>query len=330
MAHGPRVPGRRKLRTYLRVLLPSVIAFLIVFLTVVGYISYHIIFPEVSTEGNPVDYSLLQYKEVQAPYSGGSAWFLAGNPGAPAVFLCHDYGFNRMSTVNLANSLHDQGYNLFILSLRGHTGGSSVPTSFGLLEGSDLAATIDSALVLSAVDRTRVGVWGVGLGAHAALRAALIDPRIRVLVLDSPYPSVYDFIDYHVTKRIGFQSKIFGGSVGLVSAALNMTTPLAFYEHVTPASLQGRAVLYVVGRDSPSFVDWTKQLHDETPGEKQLVLLPRSRRSVLQTPEWNAYDERVVAFVTNHLPVTVEREPSSQSPTRDRQKRVAAKQAKNR
>ena len=310
MAHAPRVPGRKKWRLYLKVIFPSLVALLVAFLVVVGYISYLIIFPEVSVEGNPAHYSLLQYKEMRVPYSGGSAWFLAGQPGAPAVFLCHDYGFNRLSAINLANTLHEQGYNLFILSFRGHDGKSSVPTSLGLLEGSDLAATIDQALASEAVDQRRLAVWGVGLGAHAALRAALADSRVRVLVLDSPYRSVYDFLDYQVTKRIGFQSRIFGGSVGLVSAAFSLQTPFSIYEELKPQGLEGRSVLYVVGRDSPTFQQWTQRLHDATPGDKQLLLLPRSRRSVLETPEWSGYDRQVTTFVTEHLPVTVERVPS--------------------
>ncbi|RPJ56082.1 MAG: hypothetical protein EHM23_24500 [Acidobacteria bacterium] len=299
---------------YFKVILPSLIALLVAFLVVVGYISYLIIFPEVSVEGNPEFYSLLQYKEMQVPYSGGAAWFLAGQAGAPAVFLCHDYGFNRLSALNLANVLHDQGYNLFILSFRGHAGKSSIPTSLGLLEGSDLAATIDQALTSEDVDRTRLGVWGVGLGAHAALRAALTDDRIRVLVLDSPYVSVYDFLDYHVTRKIGFKSKIFGGSVGVVSAAFSFKTPLSLYEELRPEGLAGRSVLYVAGRDSPTFLEWTKRLHDSTPGDKELLLLPRSRRSVLETPEWGGYDRQVVTFVKDHLPLTVERVPTIGDP----------------
>ncbi|MFB3905985.1 MAG: alpha/beta hydrolase [Acidobacteriota bacterium] len=309
MAHTPRVPGRKKWKIYFKVIFPSLVALLVAFLVVVGYISYLIIFPEVSLEENPAYYSLLQYKEISVPYSGGSAWFLAGQADAPAVFLCHDYGFNRLSTLNLANLLHEEGYNLFVVSFRGHAGKSSVPTSLGLLEGSDLAATIDQALASEAVDQTRVGVWGVGLGAHAALRAALADHRIRVLVLDSPYGSVYDFLDYQVTKRIGFKSKIFGGSVGLVSAVVSMKTPFSLYEELRPEDLEGRSVLYVAGKDSPTFLQWTQALHDATPGDKQLLLLPRSRRSFLETPEWGGYDKQVTTFVTDHLPLAVERVP---------------------
>ena len=314
MAHAPRVPGRKKWRVYFKVIFPSLVALLVAFLVVVGYVSYLIIFPEVSVEGNPTFYSLLQYKEMRVPYSGGSAWFLAGQPGAPAVFLCHDYGFNRLSTLNLANILHEQGYNLFILSFRGHAGKSSVPTSLGLLEGSDLAATIDQALASEPVDQRRLAVWGVGLGAHAALRAGLADSRIRVLVLDSPYRSVYDFLDYQVTRKIGFKSKIFDGSVGLVSAAFSLKTPFSIYEQLSPQRLDGRSVLYVVGRDSPTFVEWTKRLHDATPGDKELLLLPRSRRAVLDTPEWSGYDRQVMTFIKDHLPLTVERVPSKDNP----------------
>ncbi|HXK61122.1 MAG TPA: hypothetical protein PLP42_14635 [Acidobacteriota bacterium] len=323
----PRVPNRRRWKTYFRVLFPSLAVLIATFLTVVGYLSYQIIFPKVLAEGNPVHYSLFQYQEVPAPYSGGSAWFLPGDAGSPAVFLCHDYGFNRLSALNLAHSLHEQRYNVFVVSLRGHSSESSVPTSLGLLEGFDLAAMIDWALAAHGVDQTRVAVWGVGLGAHAALRAALIDPRIKLLVLDSPYSSVYDFLDYLVTKQIGFKSKIFGGAVGIVSAAFSLATPVAIFEKLTPASLEDRVVLYVAGEDSPAFVEWTRKLHEETPGQKDLLLLPRSRRSVLATGEWSAYDKQVTQFITHHLPISADRLPSSTSKAgAGGSRRVAARQ----
>jgi len=103
---------------------------------------------------------------------------------------------------------------------------------------------------------------------------------------------------------MGFRSRIIGGSVGLFSAAYSGRTPLALYEQISPALLRDVPILYLVGADSPLFVQWARQLHSLTTGPKDLRVLPRSRRSVLATPEWRGYDLQVVEFFEKYLPVS--------------------------
>jgi hypothetical protein len=301
--HLPRPIVKKRWRIYLRVFLPSLIAVLVVFLAIAGYISYQIIFPEVKNEGDPVRFLLRSYEQFHVPGSGSSAWLLKGTPGEPAVFLCHDYAYNRLSGLNLAGLLHEKGYSVFMLSFRGHNGENSGGTALGLLEGSDLAGAIDYALLHSGVDQKSVGVWGVGLGAHAALRAALGDPRVRVLVLDSPYPSVREFLDHQVRRRLGFRSSVFSSTVGLVAAVYSRRTPLALYEEFSPGPLRDASVLFLAGSDNLVFRDWTERLHAACTGDKEIRVLPRTRRSFLSTPEGAEYDQQVSAYFEAHLPV---------------------------
>jgi len=103
-ANVPGLKVRNRWKGYLRVLLPSAVVVGIVFLLSVGYLSYKVTFPDVAADGNPSNYALLDYRELDIPGVSGSAWFLKGDAGAPAIFLCHDYAFNRLSGVNLAGS----------------------------------------------------------------------------------------------------------------------------------------------------------------------------------------------------------------------------------
>lgn len=298
---------RKRWRTFVKIVLPSLVAILVVVLCFIGFISYQIIFPKVSAEGDPSGYFLLDFQEIALPGLDSTLWFLQGRSGAPVVFLCHDYASNRLSVLNLASVLHANGYSVGVLPSRGHGKGSSEGTALGLLEGADVAYAVDSVLSRSSVDGKRTGLWGVGLGAHAALRAALLDSRVRALSLDSPYPSVSDFVDYQVSKRLGFQNRLVGGSIGVVSAFYSGRIPLAVFEDLTPASLYEVPVLYLAGEDSPEFLEWTRQLYSATKGPKELVVLPRTRRSLLATPEWEGYDSRVAGFFNEHLPIRVKR-----------------------
>ena len=165
----------------------------------------------------------------------------------------------------------------------------------------------------------KVGVWGVGLGALAALRAASRDPRVNVLVVDSPYPSAYDLVKYQLEERIGFSNRLLLGSVGLVSALFAGSSPAQLLDRFQPSQLKTSATMYITGRDEPIFESWAQGLFETTPGYKEAISFPRSRRSILTTPEWNGYDLKVVQFFKTRLPRPIE--PESSAPAKARKRR---------
>ena len=117
---------------------------------------------------------------------------MRGAEGAPAVVFLHRYGGDRSWLFNLGIKLNEAtNFTILWPDLRGH--GLNPPvrsTSFGNREGDDLLAAIDFLHSLKGEGQkqlvgNRVGIYGVELGAYAALRAASGDSRIQVLVLDS-------------------------------------------------------------------------------------------------------------------------------------------------
>jgi pimeloyl-ACP methyl ester carboxylesterase len=120
-------------------------------------------------------------------------WLLRGVEGAPAVIFLHRYGGDRSLLLNLGMKVNEAtGCTILWPDLRGH--GLNPPvqwTSFGTRETDDVLAAIDFLRSLKAGDRQtsliadRLGVYGVELGAYAALRAANADSSIQVLALDS-------------------------------------------------------------------------------------------------------------------------------------------------
>jgi pimeloyl-ACP methyl ester carboxylesterase len=119
-------------------------------------------------------------------------WLLRGEEGAPAVVFLHRYGGDRSWVFNVGVKLHETaGFTILWVDLRGH--GMDPPvkwTAFGTREGDDVLAALDYLKALKA-DRGQalvgdhIGIYGVELGAYAALKAAPHDTRVRVLVLDS-------------------------------------------------------------------------------------------------------------------------------------------------
>jgi len=113
-------------------------------------------------------------------------WY-PGPPGAQrTIFLIHGFAEIRDAMKGRAEYLVGQGWNVVRLDMRGYGRSGGDRASFGGREGEDLRAWLD-------VVEGRLGpgvfptVWGRSMGAAIALRGAVLDARIRALILESPY-----------------------------------------------------------------------------------------------------------------------------------------------
>lgn len=113
---------------------------------------------------------------------------LGGAPKGPVVVLCHDWGSSKESLLPLAIALNEEGFTVLLFDFRGHGASAGRSSSLGLDEQRDVLGALDHVRRLERVDRARIGLYGVGMGAHAAVLAARERPVVRVLVLDGLYP----------------------------------------------------------------------------------------------------------------------------------------------
>jgi hypothetical protein len=111
---------------------------------------------------------------------------LALRVSRPAVLLVHDYGQDRQQMLTLVRPLHDAGFVVMVVALRGCGASAPAGATFGLLESNDVKAAVSVLRKRNFVDPKRIAIVGVGAGANAALLAATDDPFIKALVLDHP------------------------------------------------------------------------------------------------------------------------------------------------
>ncbi len=128
-------------------------------------------------------------------------WLIRGTEGAPAVILLHRYGADRSWLLNLAVKLNETtNFTVLWPDLRGHGENPPVNTSlFGAVEGDDTLAAIDYLHTLTTPlgkpqVAERIGLYGVELGAYAALNAAQRKPEVKALAMDSTPASPDDLI----------------------------------------------------------------------------------------------------------------------------------------
>jgi pimeloyl-ACP methyl ester carboxylesterase len=194
-------------------------------------------------------------------------WLLRGAEGAPAVIFLHRYAGDRSLLCNLGMKVNEAG-NFTILwpDLRGLGLHPLVTwTSFGSREGDDVVAALDFLRSLKGDGKSRligegVGIYGVELGALAALRAATQDPSVKVLVLDSVPRNPDELVNAAVRGDVGV-------NVGAILGPARLATRLYLlgkYDNKSScelaAALGTRRVLLLAGADDGYLRDSTKSL----------------------------------------------------------------------
>ena len=218
MARRPRL-GKKLLRSLLPLLLLVVLAVSGVF----GWIVYDISRPQRRAYlVSPKDLALISGPGVKATEEtwrnrdGTSArgWLLRGAAGAPGVVLLHRYGTDRSWLFNLGVKLNETtNFSILWPDLRGHGLNPPVKTSsLGWRESDDALAALNFLKQVKSNGQPLVGdtfgLYGVELGAYAALKAAPQDLRIKVLVLDSVPANAEEMVNAALKQETGFENRI--------------------------------------------------------------------------------------------------------------------------
>lgn len=315
-------PRRRTGRKFLATLLPIV---LLAALAVVGltiWLVYgatrppqraYLITPE--TFAHVSDRGLKSTEETWANRDGTQArgWLVRGAEGAPAVLLLHGYGADRSWLLNLGVKLNETtNMTVLLPDMRGHGQNPPVASSgFGTIETEDTLAALEFLRSLKTPQGHglvggSVGVYGVEMGAYAALAAARQDKGARAVILDS-VPDEPDQILGSVVAE----------HTGLDNSALRMLarlgTRLYFAGHyknestcTVAESLGDRQVLLLSGEDAGALKVSTETLARCFPSRANVEThtdLPLTGLKLASaTPQQDeAYDRRVIEFFDRTL-----------------------------
>lgn len=143
-------------------------------------------------------------------------WLVRGVEGAPAVILLHRYGTDRSWLLNFAVKINEStNFTVLWPDLRGHGENPVVNwTMFGTVEGDDTAAAIDYLKTLkTGTGKPQVGgaigLYGIEMGAYAALAAAARYPEVKVMALDSVPASPDDVVNAATNSYTSTNNGIF-------------------------------------------------------------------------------------------------------------------------
>lgn len=234
-----------------------------------------------------------------------AGWLLPGNGGGTAVVLCHDRGRSKGSLLNLMIRLHEMGCTTLALDFRAHGDSEGRSSTMGIHEGRDVLAAVDFLRARPGFDRAPIGLYGVGMGAHAAVLAAAERSRISVLVLDGLYPDVgYAlarelFGDWQVGQRLlaPVARPLFEAMTG-TSVADNRADDVL-------STMTGREVLLVSPGDNAQLAAEIERMYERIPRTREtdgsLITLPVTQTRDLYGEEVDRYHSRVAGFFRERL-----------------------------
>jgi len=164
-----------------------------------------------------------------------------------------------------------------------------------------MLSALDFTLSQAGVDGSRVGVWGVDIGAHAALAASVKRPEVRAVAADCPYDTAAELIRLRLAQESGFGQRWMELGCERAVAWLEGVSPASMRAHLPLAALADRHVLVIEGENRPDLAAYADGVYDRLSGNKRKVRLPVARVRLMSAEQMETYDRLVWALCSASL-----------------------------
>jgi hypothetical protein len=295
--HQPIAQIRAK--RFFRTLLPAATILLIAIAGLFGFLVYKISYPGAVTEAvNPSHY-ILPYLAVEIPCGKDPAlpaWWIPGLKVAPGIILAPGYGMSRSDALSLAVALNQRGFNLLIFAQRGSGAVPRGASSLGLRETEDMANAIRFLKKRPESDPERIGIWGVDVGAFAALKEAAAFPEVRAIAVDSPFETVQSYLGYRMADDFGLENGLVLYGCRQFFRLAHLFSRTSLNEALPFNALSGKSILFIKGEDRPKLADLTTAVYKRIQPEKEMISFKTARTHAMSGDILKAYDMQVADF----------------------------------
>ena len=141
-----------------------------------------------------------QFKDVEFQTSDGvriSGWLVPSGDKHTTIVYSHGLFRSRRELLERAADLWRQGYGALLYDSRNHGASGPARVTLGYNERLDVEAAV-RFLRDEARSTDRVVLFGISMGATAALLAAAETPEVSAIISDSSFLSFKDTVDHHV------------------------------------------------------------------------------------------------------------------------------------
>lgn len=269
------------------------------------YLAYTIKYPSAIPEDAKPSHYLLAAVDVSWSSPRGrdiKGWWTEGKAGAPAVLLATGYDLSRSDALSLAAELGKRGFHSLIYSAGGRSDDGSKPAGvLGPEAVDDMLSALDFLEKRKEVASERLGIWGVDVGARAALEAACRRPEVKAVAADSPYDAVADFVRLRVIGLLGRTDRRIESGCLWVLGLLEGARAASFRAGLELDALADRGVLFIAGSNRPELARSTEDLRSRLKPERELLSLAGSRARLMSAEMMAVYDRKVGDFFSTHL-----------------------------
>jgi len=143
------------------------------------------------------------YEEVRFPARNDGleiyGWFIPNESSDSAIIMVHGRKENMATAMEGTNpmfaaALHDAGFAVLMIDVRGHGYSDPARYDFGLKAKNDVLGAVDW-LMARGFQAGKIGAMGISLGGGAVNFAAAEEPAIGVVVGDSTYSDINPIIE---------------------------------------------------------------------------------------------------------------------------------------
>jgi pimeloyl-ACP methyl ester carboxylesterase len=278
---------------------PAVAILLIGLFIIFSIFVYKISYPGAVPESVTPSHYLLPSLDFATPAEKGDmlyGWWIPGLKGAPGIILAPGYGMNRTDALSLAVGLHYDGFNLFVYAQRGSGAAPQGASTLGLYEIEDMLTAVRLLRDRPEVNRERIGIWGVDIGAYAALKAAAEFPQIRAIAADSVFQSPRDFLSCRIEEEFGLDNRFLQFGCYQIFKLFHIGGSLSAGATLPLNALSDRNILFIKGENRGHLGVLTTEIYDTVLPQKELISFKGARIHSMSGEDLKNYDRQVVNF----------------------------------
>lgn len=256
----------------------------------------------VAATGTPAEFSL-PFADASFPARGGDVqlrgWFIPQEGAKRAIVIVHGkdnsgLGLLRDGFAPLVRDMHERGFAVLLLDLRGHGRSGDGRFSFGLNERRDVAGAVDW-LKTQGFAPGRIGVYAQSLGSASSILATADDADIGALVSDCSYAAILPIIEREWTQTSRLPQFVLPGTLLFVRLFYGYDLAAARPIDVV-GSIAPRPLLIIHGQaDMLIPVAEAEALHAAAPGSELWTVADAGHGSSYLV-QGQAYIERVIQF----------------------------------
>lgn len=233
-----------------------------------------------------------------------TGWVLKYHSNSPTIILSHGLGDSKLSVLNIAKKLYQEGYNCILFDFRAHGESEGKITSFGYREQKDLRTFLGYVLSNPSFKNKNLGLYGVSMGAAVSILVAKEYDEIKAIVSDSSYTNLQQELEnqakfmYHVPK-------------GLVRYPIRVAYMVRFLEDPkdisplkTVETIFNKAIFFInEERNVQIPPNYTKKLYKVANGPKKLWIIPGATSINEGVRNSNIYEKKIIDFFKKYLPL---------------------------